>query len=302
MRTIETDDERNTESVKQQILSILNGQLWIKHGRIRINRIYEKAENIFKGFTLDEIDNQFLMQPYCGWRFEGVLEAFTDCEEVVPPTPPVIKPYIAGHVTDGSKTLTFKVNSYDNITIPVDSKGNWIWYVDREIRSLYEAFYYEHGEFLDCITFNNLNLSIINNFGFAFGQSEIPTTSNYRILDMSKCNGAISATTNYLTYRVKTLWYMPNIEIPLNNTTLQSQSDVRACGYIKANCNFGNLTAMTQAAIISLFDAVAADNITFTFSAAMGAMIDSAMADTTSYIYQAYWAADARGYHINYVY
>ncbi len=81
MRTIETDDERNTESVKQQILSILNGQLWIKHGRIRINRIYEKAENIFKGFTLDEIDNQFLMQPYCGWRFEGEMIAHTDCVE-----------------------------------------------------------------------------------------------------------------------------------------------------------------------------------------------------------------------------
>jgi hypothetical protein len=80
MRTIEQDDERNTEAVKQDILRTLSGKLWLKEGRITINRIYERAENVFKGFTLDEIDNQFLMQPYCGWRFEGVIEAYTDCE------------------------------------------------------------------------------------------------------------------------------------------------------------------------------------------------------------------------------
>lgn len=80
MRTIDPDDERNTEAVKHDILAILNGGIWLKEGRIKINRIYEKAENIFKGFTLDEIDNQFLMQPYCGWRFEGEITAHSDCE------------------------------------------------------------------------------------------------------------------------------------------------------------------------------------------------------------------------------
>lgn len=86
MRTIEQDDERNTEAIKQDILRTLNGKLWLKEGHIRITRIWEKAENIFKGFTLDEIDNQFLMQPYCGWRFEGVIDVHTDCE-VITPTP-----------------------------------------------------------------------------------------------------------------------------------------------------------------------------------------------------------------------
>lgn len=88
LRTIETEDERNTESIKQDILRTLNGKLWMKEGRITINKIWEKAENIFKGFTLDEIDNQFLMQPFCGWRFEGILEAYTDCSTETPtPTP-----------------------------------------------------------------------------------------------------------------------------------------------------------------------------------------------------------------------
>lgn len=141
MRTIEQDDERNTEAVKQDILRTLNGKLWMKEGRITINKIWEKAENIFKGFTLDEIDNQFLMQPYCGWRFEGILEAFTDCEEVVPPTPPTPTPsYIKGHIVDGSSTYSFKVNGNETINVNVNANGDWIWEVDRTITSLKEAF------------------------------------------------------------------------------------------------------------------------------------------------------------------
>lgn len=79
LRTIEQDDERNTESVKQSILQVLNGGVFLRHGHIKINRIYEKAENIFKGFTIDEIDNQFLMQPFAGFRFEGEMHVATEC-------------------------------------------------------------------------------------------------------------------------------------------------------------------------------------------------------------------------------
>ena len=38
------------------------------------------AENVFKGFSTDEIDNQYLMQPYCGFRFAGKIEIEEDCE------------------------------------------------------------------------------------------------------------------------------------------------------------------------------------------------------------------------------
>lgn len=79
MRTLDDEDERNTEAVKEQILKVLNGGFWLRTGKLTINRIYEHAENIFKGFTLDEIDNQYLMQPYCGWRFTGVLSIKTLC-------------------------------------------------------------------------------------------------------------------------------------------------------------------------------------------------------------------------------
>lgn len=79
LRTLPGNDERNTEYFKQQILQYLNGGLFMRHGHIRINRIYEKAENIFRGFTLDEIDNQFLMQPFAGFRFEGEMHVATEC-------------------------------------------------------------------------------------------------------------------------------------------------------------------------------------------------------------------------------
>lgn len=73
------DNNRNTEQLKAEILHVLNGRAgWhLKEGRIVVNRIYERAENIYRGYTLTEIDNQFLMHPYAGFRFDGLLE-FTE--------------------------------------------------------------------------------------------------------------------------------------------------------------------------------------------------------------------------------
>lgn len=75
-RVYNTATNRNTEKLKAQILRVLNGRAgWhLPGGRIIINRIYERAENIYRGYTLSEIDNQFLMHPYAGFRFDGLLE------------------------------------------------------------------------------------------------------------------------------------------------------------------------------------------------------------------------------------
>ena len=75
-RVYNTATNRNTEKLKAQILHVLNGRAgWhLTGGRIIINRIYERAENIYRGYTLSEIDNQFLMHPYAGFRFDGILE------------------------------------------------------------------------------------------------------------------------------------------------------------------------------------------------------------------------------------
>lgn len=137
LRTIST--ERGTEGVKEEILNILNGHVHLHSGRMTINKIYERAENVFRGFDYEEIDNQFNMHPFAAFRFEGELLVDTLCMPIVPPTPPVIEPYIAGHIIDGASTFTFKINN-QNVTINVGSDGWWKWEVDREITSMASAF------------------------------------------------------------------------------------------------------------------------------------------------------------------
>lgn len=75
---------RDTEGAKQDILQCLNGEAHLHEGRFTISRIYERAENIFKEFDLDEIDNQFLMHPFAGFRVDGELMMYTDCSIIVP--------------------------------------------------------------------------------------------------------------------------------------------------------------------------------------------------------------------------
>lgn len=80
MRTIDGDeDTRNTERIKAQVLRALNGGIWIRSGSITVESIYSRAENVFAGFTLDEVDNQFLMSPFAGWRFEGTMIVNDEC-------------------------------------------------------------------------------------------------------------------------------------------------------------------------------------------------------------------------------
>ena len=79
LRKIEGTQGRNTEMVKAQILKALNGGFPIRNGRISISRIYEEAENIYKGYSIQEVDNQFLMHPYAGFRFKGTLTINESC-------------------------------------------------------------------------------------------------------------------------------------------------------------------------------------------------------------------------------
>lgn len=81
-RVFNSATNRNTEKLKAQILYVLNGRTsgWhLNGGHITINKVWERAENIYKGFTLDEIDNQFLMHPYGGFRFDGTITIDTPC-------------------------------------------------------------------------------------------------------------------------------------------------------------------------------------------------------------------------------
>lgn len=75
-------DNRNTEYLKAQILGVLgNRTSWrLRDGRFEVTAVYEQAQNIYRGFTIDEVDNQFLIHPFGGFRFEGTLKYNELCE------------------------------------------------------------------------------------------------------------------------------------------------------------------------------------------------------------------------------
>lgn len=79
-RIMNLADERNTEYVKEQLLSVLEMPLTRK-GSYTLDKIYQRAENVFQGFTLDEVDNQFLMSPFAGFRITGTMIVTNDCNQ-----------------------------------------------------------------------------------------------------------------------------------------------------------------------------------------------------------------------------
>lgn len=72
------NDDRNIMAVEADVLRALTDIL-TRSGHIEINEVFTKAENVFKGFTLDEVDNQFLMHPYCGFRVTGKMFVEDEC-------------------------------------------------------------------------------------------------------------------------------------------------------------------------------------------------------------------------------
>ena len=74
------DSDRNVEAIKESILKVLNGRTHTSEGSYSITRIYERAENVYEGFTLDETTNQFTMHPYVAFRFFGQIRVHTTCD------------------------------------------------------------------------------------------------------------------------------------------------------------------------------------------------------------------------------
>lgn len=71
---------RDTEQLKHDILKCLMRQTVLpNNGYITIGKIYETAQAIYREFSINEIDNQFLMHPYGGFRFEGQFKFLEEC-------------------------------------------------------------------------------------------------------------------------------------------------------------------------------------------------------------------------------
>lgn len=77
-KTMQMPDERNSEYIKEQVLSVIS-RARLSKGSVAVMKIYERAEHVFEGFTLDEVQNQFLMSPFAGLRFYGEMIVTNDC-------------------------------------------------------------------------------------------------------------------------------------------------------------------------------------------------------------------------------
>lgn len=260
-----------------------------------------------------------------------------------------VKPYIKGHVNDGSSTFTFVVNNNESVTVPVAANGNWKWTQDRDITSMKSAF-------KDKTQLDNLNLdhcildnctdfwAIVRNtkitkFRLTDKQTKSATDITYAIygiaeledLDLTECTFTKVVNAGAMCYglpKIKKLdLHSATFEKCANITFLISDSNYEELDLrnatIKSDCNtnyfarnatkfhtiklkpnglhvslsFPNSQLLTEDSVVSLFNAVAADNITLTFHATVYAMIEQQLEIEGSPIYEAYWNSD---YDFNY--
>lgn len=88
--TIYNDDSVTyTEEIKDEIIRVLMTPGLLKQGRLTINKIYERFENIYKGYsvekmyTREDIDKQFFMHPYAGVRIEFEIITRELCQQFI---------------------------------------------------------------------------------------------------------------------------------------------------------------------------------------------------------------------------
>lgn len=99
LNTIYADaDVMYTEEIKDEIIRVLTTPGLIKQtGRLEINKIYERFENIYKGYSLEkiynnysykgdniqDIDKLFFMHPYAGIRIEFEMTTRELCQRFI---------------------------------------------------------------------------------------------------------------------------------------------------------------------------------------------------------------------------
>lgn len=87
-----------SEEVKDEVIRVLTTPgLITSNGRININKIFERFENIYKGYSIEKVyndhiykgqniqamDKQFFMHPYCGLRVEFEMTTRELCQRYI---------------------------------------------------------------------------------------------------------------------------------------------------------------------------------------------------------------------------
>jgi len=68
---------QTTENVKAELLEFFRTNTF-PNAKVRMSKIYDQAEDIYRNYTDKEIDDQFLMRPFGGFRMEGEIQYFED--------------------------------------------------------------------------------------------------------------------------------------------------------------------------------------------------------------------------------
>lgn len=77
-RDIEAEDDRNLESIKNEVLNVLGG-MRLTTGHVEWERVYEQDKGVFEEYSMSEMDGQYMMWPYFAFRFKGKVVCNTGC-------------------------------------------------------------------------------------------------------------------------------------------------------------------------------------------------------------------------------
>lgn len=83
-------DYRYIELLRGQAQRIITNCTFSPDSKIEILRIWDKAENVFRGYDLSQKPQELLTHPYGGFRFECELRYREDCPDGVYAVPPVV--------------------------------------------------------------------------------------------------------------------------------------------------------------------------------------------------------------------
>ena len=61
--------ERSVENVKSDVIAALKAT-GLTTGKIRLTRSYDRQADVYRGYTDAEIQNQYMMRPYCAFRLD----------------------------------------------------------------------------------------------------------------------------------------------------------------------------------------------------------------------------------------
>lgn len=71
-KVLEVNEKRNLEKIKEEVLDCFI-KTRVLNARIKLNRITERNEEIYKGYSIKEQEQQYLMHPFAALRFNGEM-------------------------------------------------------------------------------------------------------------------------------------------------------------------------------------------------------------------------------------